>query len=87
MAWSGHGRSRAFAGARPLGADVRAGKRARAAAKGGYARVTVSLPPDAMRKFKIFIETQKGMTMSAFVTEAGEAYLVALATGRISGER
>jgi hypothetical protein len=50
-------------------------KRNRAQVKGGYRRVTVSVPNDVYASFEKYCEENPGLTMSAFLTDAGAAFL------------
>lgn len=46
--------------------------RLRGSIKGGYVRKTISLPSTLAKKIEDHLKSQPGMTISAFLTVAGE---------------
>jgi len=49
--------------------------RRRAGVKNGYKKTTITIPHSAHRKFAGWLKKNPGLSMSAFLTEAGEKFL------------
>jgi hypothetical protein len=48
--------------------------RNRASVNGGYVRKTVSLPANLVDRIQVILDADPELTMSAFMTRAGELY-------------
>ena len=54
---------------------AKAAPRRRAPVKSGYRKTTITIPASTHKKFQAFLKKNPGLSMSAFLTTAGEAQI------------